>query len=244
MKELLSRRLKEVAKFVPNGTKVADIGADHGKLLVYLAEQKIIFSGIAGEVNQGPWKNAADFVYKKGLQKTIDVRLGDGLDVIQEQVDVIVIAGMGGTLITSILEQGKAKLSGVQRLILQPNIGENKIRSWLDQNDWQLVDENIVMEDHIYYEILVAEQRIMDTSVYDQLPLHKERFYQIGPLLWKKKHVLLIPKLNLDLERKREVRNQLKLAKVDGIGEKLTQIEAEIQDKEQVIMWLSMEEHS
>jgi tRNA (adenine22-N1)-methyltransferase len=244
VKEWLSKRLQEVAKFVPVGTKAADIGADHGKLLVFLAEQEIITSGIAGEVNKGPWKNATDFVHKKGLQKRIDVRLGNGLGVINEDVDVIVIAGMGGTLITSILETGKAKLEGVRRLILQPNIGENRVRIWLDENNWRLVDEEIVVEDDIYYEILVAEQTIIDTSEYDQLPLHKERFYQIGPLLWKKKHALLVPKLKLELERKREVRNQLNHAKVEDVREKIAQIEAEIKDREQVIKWLSMEEHS
>jgi tRNA (adenine22-N1)-methyltransferase len=241
MKEILSKRLMEVAKFVPSGTKVADIGADHGKLLVYLAEQNKITRGIAGEVNHGPWKNAADFVQRNGFQQIIDVRLGNGLEVIKEAVDVIVIAGMGGTLITSILEKGSKKLDGVNRLILQPNIGENRIRKWLDQNNWHLVDEEIVVEDGIYYEIMVAEQSQVD-SVYDQLPLQKERFFQIGPLLWRKKHALLIPKLKLELTRKLDVRKQLNHAKSRDVKVKIAQIDAEIKDREQVIQWLSMEE--
>lgn len=240
MKGILSKRLKEVAEFVPNGTIVADIGADHGKLLVYLAECHKIMRGIAGEVNHGPWKNATDFVHRNGYQKIIDVRLGDGLEIIQEKVDVIVIAGMGGTLITSILEKGKKKLDNVSRLILQPNIGENRIRKWLDQNNWHLVDEEIVVEDEIYYEIIVAEKS-KHLLAYEQLPLQKERFFQIGPLLWRKKHALLVPKLKLELQRKMEVRNQLDHAKSEDVKVKIAQIDEEIKDRKQVIQWLSTE---
>lgn len=241
MKEILSKRLKEVAKFVPNGSIVADIGADHGKLLVYLAEHRKIARGIAGEVNHGPWKNAANFVHRNGYQHIIDVRLGDGLEIIQETVDVIVIAGMGGALITSILEQGKKVLNKASRLILQPNIGENRIRKWLDQNNWSLVDEEIVVEDGIYYEIMVAEQS-QHLLAYDQLPLQKERFFHIGPLLWRKKHALLVPKLKLELQRKMEVRKQLDHAKSEDVKGKIAQIDAEIKDRKQVIQWLSVEE--
>jgi tRNA (adenine22-N1)-methyltransferase len=244
MKDFLSKRLMEVAKFVPQGVCVADIGADHGKLLVYLAGQKKITSGIAGELNRGPWKNASAFVHKTGHQSLIDVRLGNGLEVIDEKVDVIVIAGMGGALIASILEDGQAKLKSTRRLILQPNIGENRLRKWLEEHHWQLVEEEIVQEDGIYYEILVAEPNVKGHPTYDQLPLSKERFYQIGPLLWKKQHPLLVPKLQLSLLRKSEVRNQLKRAKQESVKEKIAEIDAEIRDKEQVIKWLSMEKHS
>nr|WP_255724489.1 tRNA (adenine(22)-N(1))-methyltransferase TrmK [Shimazuella soli] len=236
----MSKRLKEVAKFVPVDTTVADIGADHGKLLVYLAQRNKIARGIAGELNRGPWENATDFVHRNGFQEVIDVRLGDGLDVIHEKVDVIVIAGMGGALITSILEKGRNKLNGVSRLILQPNIGENHIRKWLDQNNWYLVDEEIVVEDGIYYEIIVAEQN-ESVFAYHRLPLQKDSFFQIGPLLWRKKHALLVPKLKLEVQRKLEVRKQLSNAKSEDAKEKLEEIDSEINDKEQVIRWLSMD---
>jgi tRNA (adenine22-N1)-methyltransferase len=243
MKEIkLSKRLKEVAKFVPKGTIVADIGADHGKLLVYLAEHHKIIRGIAGEVSHGPWLNAADFVHRTGYQQIIDVRLGDGLEIIQEAIDIIVIAGMGGALITSILEKGKKKLDSVSRLVLQPNIGENRIRKWLDENGWYLVDEDIVWEDGIYYEIIVAE-KTPQILAYDQLPLPKESFFQIGPLLWRKKHTLLVQKLKLELQKKIEVRNQLERAKSKDVSGKIAQIDKEIKDGRKVIEWLPKEQN-
>ncbi len=228
---------------MPDNATVADIGADHGKLLVYLADQKKLITGIAGELNRGPWENATSYVRKAGWQSKIDVRLGDGLAVIHEPVDAIVIAGMGGALITGILAEGLDKLAGVNRLILQPNIGEYRVREWLYEQGWSLIAEEIVLEDGIYYEIIVAEHSNTMDHNYAQLPFNKERFYQIGPLLWTNRQPLLLPKLELLLQRKQAVAEQLAGANVDSAIEKRKQIQTEIEDIKQVIKWLSVEKN-
>ncbi len=76
-------------------------------------------------------------IEKNQVSDLIDARLGDGLTVLkpEDHVDVICIAGMGGLLIRRILEEGQAKLSGVQRLVLQPNVGEYELRSGSSPTD-------------------------------------------------------------------------------------------------------------
>ncbi|WP_042355025.1 tRNA (adenine(22)-N(1))-methyltransferase [Bacillus rubiinfantis] len=157
-KDKLSARLAAVAKYVPQGSRVADIGSDHAYLPIYLAKNSGIPFAIAGEVAAGPFHSAEQNVLAEGLSGVISVRMGDGLEVIKpNEVNCITIAGMGGTLIASILEKGKEKLGSVTRLILQPNIGANSIRKWLLNNSWVLLAEEILEEDGKIYEILVAE---------------------------------------------------------------------------------------
>src|SRR5699024_8102299 len=86
-------------------------------------------------------------------------RLANGLAAIKtsDLVDTVVIAGMGGRLICQILTEGELDKFRYQRLILQPNIDIDLVRSWLSENGYQLVDEAVVADDGHYYEILVAE---------------------------------------------------------------------------------------
>ena len=74
------------------------------------------------------------------------------------RVDTVTIAGMGGSLIASILENGKERLQDVKRIIAQPNIHAKAIREWAVSNDWKIMNEQILKEDGKIYEIIVLEK--------------------------------------------------------------------------------------
>ncbi|MGE6491016.1 tRNA (adenine(22)-N(1))-methyltransferase [Exiguobacterium sp. NPDC077395] len=179
---ILDRRLKQVVDYIPKGSVLADIGSDHAYVPCYALQQGIISKGIAGEVNVGPMEAAKAQVDLIGAREVIDVRLGDGLAVLHEdEATCISICGMGGSLIRSILESGKEKLGAVERLILQPNVDGQHVRSWLLENGYVLVEEAIVEENDKVYEILVGEKGT-ETMYSDDLT---ERTWQLlfGPYL-------------------------------------------------------------
>ncbi|MEG0288065.1 MAG: tRNA (adenine(22)-N(1))-methyltransferase TrmK [Carnobacterium sp.] len=159
----LSLRLEKAASYVQLGARLADIGSDHAYLPCALAAAGRIESAIAGEIIEGPFQIATKQVERLGLQKMVTVRLGDGLTIIDpesDQLTAITICGMGGALIASILEEGKQleKLTGKERLILQPNKDEAELRTWLVKHGYQMMHEALLEESGKLYEIMVAEK--------------------------------------------------------------------------------------
>ncbi|WP_066293376.1 tRNA (adenine(22)-N(1))-methyltransferase [Bacillus sp. FJAT-29937] len=207
--EKLSQRLEAVANYIPNGYRLADIGSDHAYLPCYAVKRGMIPFAVAGEVAEGPYQSAKGQVEAEGLNDKINVRKGNGLQVISEsEVDCITIAGMGGALITNILEEGKEKLGQVKRLILQPNVSAITIRSWLNDNGWVLIAEEILEEDEKIYEILVAEKG--DAKEKGEFDLQTELLF--GPFLLKQKSAVFKKKWLGELKNWQRILAQLENA--------------------------------
>ena len=184
---MISKRLELVASFVPQGAILLDVGSDHAYLPIDLVERRRINSAIAGEVVEGPYQSAVKNVEAHGLKEKIQVRLANGLTAFEEedQVSVITIAGMGGRLISTILEEGLDKLANVERLILQPNNREDDLRIWLQDHGFQIVAESILEEAGKFYEILVVEAGQMKLSDID---------IRFGPFLSKEVSPVFVQK--------------------------------------------------
>ena len=205
---MISKRLELVASFVPQGSILLDVGSDHAYLPIELVERGQIEGAIAGEVVEGPYQSAVKNVESHGLKEKIQVRLANGLAAFEEedQVTVITIAGMGGRLIATILEEGLDKLSNIQRLILQPNNREDDLRIWLQENGFQIVAESILEEAGKFYEILVVEAGQMKLSASDVRfgPFLSKEVSPVFVQKWQKEAVKLefalgqIPEKNLE----------------------------------------------
>jgi tRNA (adenine22-N1)-methyltransferase len=153
-------RLERVAAHVPAGARLADIGSDHGYLPVALMRRGVIAAAVAGEVALTPFRAAERTVRESGHAPGIKVRLADGLAAIEphDRITAISLCGMGGETIRDILDSGKARLSGQERLILQPNGGEQPLRQWLMDNGYRILCEEVLRENRFDYEIIVAER--------------------------------------------------------------------------------------
>ncbi|WP_308813306.1 tRNA (adenine(22)-N(1))-methyltransferase [Pseudomonas capeferrum] len=158
--QTLSMRLERVAAQVPTGARLADIGSDHGYLPVALMRRGAITAAVAGEVALTPFRSAERTVRENGLEQRISVRLAAGLAAIrpEDRITAICICGMGGETIRDILDLDKARLSGQERLILQPNGGEQPLRRWLMEQGYRILHEDLLRENRFDYEIIVAER--------------------------------------------------------------------------------------
>lgn len=233
--EKLSNRLATVAKYIPKGSRMADIGSDHAYLPCFaVLTGKAVFA-IAGEVADGPFQSAQSQVELQALSDKISVRKGDGLEVLLPgEVDTITIAGMGGTLIANILNAGKEKLKNVKRLILQPNISAISIRIWLLENGWELIGEEILEEDGKIYEVLIAEQ---GEPLKPYVGKDRDSTLLMGPFLMEKHTEAFRKKWNNEAQTWKKILKNLQsasetrenLLKREELTKKITMVEEALQ---------------
>ena len=185
MKLPISDRLRCCAAQVPQGSRVADIGTDHGYLAVELVKSGKAKFVVASDKNTGPYEAAVRTVRENGLaDNVISVRLGDGLKSLRPgEVDTVCIAGMGGALMVEILEGSPDVVETLDALILQPQSAAPELRRWIYRKHWHIEDESLVLDDGRIYEIIMAKR--------GRRKMPEQLMLEIGPVLWQKKPPLL-----------------------------------------------------
>ena len=153
----LTPRLMTIAKMIPKCDTVADIGTDHGYIPIYCVKNNISKKAIACDVNEGPLKIAKMNMEKYGCEDNVSTLLSDGLEKLKkDSADTVVIAGMGGLLINSILDNGKHILKPGIRFILQPMLAIKEVRKYLYDNGFDIVREKLAREGNKIYNVLEA----------------------------------------------------------------------------------------
>lgn len=153
----LSRRLQAVADLVTPGSRLADVGCDHGYLSIYLVQSGKVPRSIAMDVNRGPLLRAQEHIRQYGLEEYIETRLSDGLTRLKAgEADTLVLAGMGGPLMEKILEEGREALAGMGEMILQPQSEIPAFRRYLQEQGYCIAGEDMVWEEGKYYPIMWA----------------------------------------------------------------------------------------
>ena len=152
---MLDARLRQVADFVRQGSRLADIGTDHALLPTMLVSEGRCPLAIASDIKVGPVAAATRTVETANLTDTVSVRLGDGLSTVSpEETDDIVIAGMGGETIAAILEAAPWTKNERYRLILQPMTRAEKLRRYLYENGFSIESEAVVRDGRHWYTVL------------------------------------------------------------------------------------------
>ena len=205
----MSERIKAIANFIYPYKRIADVGCDHGYLIVEAFNKGINFAQ-AIDNKKGPLQQAINNL--KGYADRVEFTLADGIEKLCDDIDLIVIAGMGGTMIIDILNAHKEKLAKVSRLVLQANRNLKDLRKFISNIDYQITSETIIYEDSIYYEIIVCEKGVS---------FYTEDEHTYGPILLKEKSDQFINKWSEIIKRYEDINTEETLQKALEIKQAL-----------------------
>jgi tRNA (adenine22-N1)-methyltransferase len=156
-KIVLSKRLEAVAHMVAMRHKVCDVGCDHAPVAIYLVEQGISPRAIAMDINNGPLERARANVAASQFPDRIELRLSDGLAGLRPgEAESLLIAGMGGPLMQTIMQAEPKKTESFEEMILQPQSEIPAFRRFLRLNGFVVVAEDMVLDNSKFYPIMKA----------------------------------------------------------------------------------------
>ena len=199
--------MKAVASMVTAGYTLCDVGTDHGYVPIALVQGNIIPKAIAVDINKGPLERANEHIRANGLTEQITTRLSNGLEAIHDgEVDSIVIAGMGGELVIHILTAGETVCRSAKELILQPQSEVSKVREYVRNTGYKIVDEDMILEDGKYYPMMkVRPPKKSGKKDGIKSEMWNDVQLQYGKLLLEKRH----PVLKRYLEREIRIRTDI-----------------------------------
>jgi len=230
----LSARLKTIAGYIKKGQAMADIGADHGFLPLYLWENGISPKVIMTDSSEKSLSKAMAAFDKYTGDPGVCFRVSDGLKGIKErEVDVIVIAGMGGVLITNILGADTGKTLSFERYILQPRNGSGKLRFWLRNAGFTIVAENLAPEGKFISEIIVAAPPFGFTALPSLKDYQDEIKYEI-PGIQNVDKELFAKYLKNKLNIEKSIMGEMKAGKAGNV-KKLNETKKRIQFIEEIM---------
>ncbi|MFW5889099.1 MAG: tRNA (adenine(22)-N(1))-methyltransferase [Bacillota bacterium] len=200
---MISKRLKVASEYLKGFNYLADCGTDHGKLPIFAVEKKYVKKAIASDNKNKPLIQAKQNIAKKGLIGKVNAVFAEGLSYlyVEKDVDVVSVLGLGGRTIVDILNN--ADLINVKRLVLSANSQNYQLRSFLENNRWNIISEAFIKENDKYYQIIVAEKGRMQLTELER---------EFGPFILKEKN-------NVFKERISKMLKQLKIAKEKASNE-------------------------
>ena len=204
----LNPRLKKIAELVPPNVCTADIGTDHAYIPIVLVKSSIAERAIASDIKKGPLMRARDNICRYMLTDKIETRLGPGLETLSAgDAEVIIIAGMGGILISEILERSRKVTDSAELLILQPMTAVTELREYLTQNGYEISAEYLEAEDEKLYNIIAAKP--LGNTSYSKKELYLGKgLEETSPHLFERYKNAVLTKLNKRIEGLKKAQSQ------------------------------------
>lgn len=177
----INARLKTIGDLVEKDSICLDVGCDHALLDIYLVHRKANIKTIASDIAQGPLEQAKKNIEREHLEDVIETRLGSGLETYTDEINTIIISGMGGRNIIGIFKDNIKKLNKVETLIISPNNYQEDVKRFLCKHGFYIQNEEFVKDKKFIYQIIIFKKGKKRYS-------KKEYFF--GPIFLEKKGLL------------------------------------------------------
>lgn len=192
----LNKRLEAVASFVDNNRSIIDIGCDHAFLSIYIALNNSPKKVIASDNKEGPLEGAKENLKQYGVSEAVKLKLGNGVDPIEEDIDTIVISGMGGLNMIGILKYKRNLYKNVDTIILSPNSDCDFVRCEICKLGFYIEDEKLVKDNKFIYPVIRFKRGKKK---------YKKIEYILGPVLLSKKEKIFVEYLEKEKETKEKI---------------------------------------
>ncbi len=187
---MISSRLLQIAMMIERKKVVFDVGSDHALLPSFLVQNGICDKVYAGEIAEGPLNHVKENIEKWGLEGKVIPVFSDGLAKAADDVDIVVIAGMGYHTIRHILDQ--CDVCRYQYFLVQANNNVELLRRYLSEHFYTIEDEKVVY-DGFYYQIIRFSADLHDP--------YTEKEIKYGPILLQRRDEVFLAYLK-DLKEK------------------------------------------
>ncbi len=235
---MIDNRLMTIADMVSRKGTLLDVGTDHGYLPIYLIKNSKIDKAIASDVSKGSLAKAIEEVKKEKLQNKIETRLGSGLMVIKQEdkLDTIVLAGMGGILISELISQ---KLEYIKNndieFIVQPVQSPESVRKFFEEEKFTIIEEKLAKADGRIYHIIKAKY----DEAYKMLNYESETDYEIGKAIIesndKAQKELRLELLDYKLKEQLKIKAQLETLDRKSVESRYEEVVCKIERLENLI---------
>lgn len=175
---MMNQRILAIAKMLEKGTCMADIGTDHAKLPIYLVKNGIFEKAYACDIADGPLNIAKEAIALDQLEDKIPCILSNGFENVPNDIDACVFAGIGYYTARDVLDAAIDRLDSIEQIIVQVNNDSDKLREYISEHQWTIVDEVLIKDrKHYYVAIKLSTKKHAPYTKKEQI---------IGPILMEK----------------------------------------------------------
>lgn len=154
----INARLKKIGDLVEANSFCLDVGCDHALLDIYLVRQNRNIKAVASDIAQGPVEQAKNNIKREHLENEIEVRLGEGLSTYTDNINTVIISGMGGRNIIGICKNNLKIFKKVDNYIISPNNYQEDVKRFFCKNGFYIQNEEFVKDKRFIYQIIIFKK--------------------------------------------------------------------------------------